>query len=129
MPSTTPQAATVEDEPTEAIAKLPEYIEPSFDIRMLRRKLLDPNTTDKDKAKLLLGLHYKMWHLPPSEMRRLLHKGGYSKDLVQLGFDMAKSCKICQPWVAKLTKPVAAGGTIATYFGERLQTDLFELWS
>ena len=62
---------------------------------MLRRKLLDPAATEKDTAKLLLGLRYKMWHLPPSEIRRMLDKGGYDKEIVELGFRVAKACRIC----------------------------------
>ena len=41
-----------------------DYIEPSFDIRMLRQKLLEPSTSTKERLKLLLGLHYKFRHLP-----------------------------------------------------------------
>ena len=106
----------------------PEYIEPSFNIRLLRTKLEDATLSTKDKSRLLMGLHYKLHHLPPSEMRRFLDKAGYPKEVVELGYKVAKSCEICAPWALKMTKPTAAGGTIATFFNERIQTDLFDLW-
>ena len=31
-------------------------------------------------------------------------------------------------WKKTLSKPVAGGGTLATFFNERLQTDIFLLW-
>ena len=106
-----------------------DYIEPSLNMRLLKRKLLDPKISRRKKAKLLMGLRYKLYHLPSREMARFLEKGGYPREIVELGAATAKRCNICVPWMSTLTKPVSAGGTLATFFGGRVQTDLFELWS
>ncbi len=105
-----------------------DYIEPSFNIRELKKKLLEPALSSKQRLKLLLGLHYKMRHLPAAELQRMLLKGGYGKENADLADQVLKSCSICQQWARTMTKPVAAGGIIATFFNERVQTDLFTLW-
>ena len=102
----------------------PEYIEPSFDLRKLREKLMDPKLSDNAKAKLLMGLHYKMWHLPAAEMKRLLKNGNYG-DSHRLVDKVIRSCPECRRFASTMTKPVASGGTLGTFFNERVQTDLF----
>ena len=64
--STAPTTPPLPPEDTPPAADLPDYIEPSFNIRMLRRRLLDTKTTKRDKLRLLLGLHYEMRRLPPT---------------------------------------------------------------
>ena len=71
-----------------------DYIEPSFNIRELKKKLLDPALTTKQRLKLLLGLHYKMRHLPAAELKRMMLKGGYGKENADLADQVVKSCTI-----------------------------------
>ena len=115
-------------EPLPKVMELPDYIEPSFSLRSLKKQLSDDKLTDAAISRLLMGLHYKLWHIPSLEMQRFLTKGGFSKRVVDLAKHVSKACKECRAWTPTLTKPVAAGCTIATFFNERLQTDLFMLW-
>eukprot|EP00959_Pyramimonas_sp_CCMP1952_P310926 6507057-Pyramimonas_sp.AAC.1 len=87
------------------VADLPDYIEPSFNIRMLRRKLEDPRITTKEAQKLLMGLHYNMWHLSASEMVIFLGRGKFSKHVIDLIPATIAKCKICAGWRRTLTKP------------------------
>ena len=105
-----------------------DYIEPSFNIRELKKKLLDAALTTKQRLKLLLGLHYKMRHLGAIELKRMLLKGGYGKENADLADQVIKNCSVCQQWKQTITKPVSGGGILATFFNERLVTDLFSLW-
>ena len=118
-----------EGEDIEKLADIPDYIDPSFNVRLLKRKLEDPKCTESDCARLLLGLHYKLWHLPLGEMRQFLKKGWYPEWIYPvLTATIPWKCKECMQWKRTLTKPVSGGGSLATFFNERLQTDLFTLW-
>ena len=55
----------------ERVAHMPHRIEPSFNVRHLRRKLEDPACSSKEAEKLPLGLHHKLWHLPLREIQGL----------------------------------------------------------
>lgn len=59
----------------EQIAHIPDCIEPSFNSRHLKKKLENASCTEQEAEKLILGLHYKMWHLPLREMQRFLKRG------------------------------------------------------
>ena len=69
-----------------------------------------------------------MWHLPANEMKRILLKGGYGKENARLAWSVVDKCSICKAWKRTPSKPVAALGTLAEHFNERVQTDLFTLW-
>ena len=69
-----PNSAEGELETEVKVIQDSDYIEPSFNIRDLKKKLLDAALTTKQRLKHLLGLHYKMRHLPAAELKRMLLK-------------------------------------------------------
>jgi len=131
-PTTTTSAPPVSSEGSldvdMRVQQLPDYVEPSFDLRMLKKKLLSPDITFRQRFKLLLGLHYKMWHLSATEMKRFLLQGGFGPENAKLAWSVVDHCSVCKQWQRTKTKPTAALGTVASYFNERVQTDLFTLW-
>jgi hypothetical protein len=93
------------------VQQLPEYVGPSFNIRDIKKKLLSPDFTFIQRFTLLLGLHYKMWHLSAIEMTRLLLQGGYGPDNAKLAWSVVDHCSIRKHWKRTKTKPTAAIGT------------------
>ena len=93
------------------------YIEHSFSIRLLKRKSMHLETTQSERFKQMLGLHYKLWHLPSRETQRLLSKGGYPKEIVDLvPLVLPSRCNERMQWKSTITKPIAGGGRLATFF-------------
>ncbi len=116
---------TSDDDPT--FVDQPTYIEPSFDIRLLKKQLNDPNVSKKEKIAGLLGLHIKFWHASLSDMSRMLYRGGHGKDVLDLLPEVLKRCKECQERARTMSKPLIKA-SLATHFNDRVQTDLFFLW-
>ena len=115
--------------PTDVIEILdqPTYIEPSFDLKALKKLLTDVNATEKSKIAGLLGLHLKFWHATVPDMQRMLYRGGFGKDVLELLPRVLQSCADCLEWASKLTRPVMKA-KFAEHFNQRVQTDLFFLW-
>ena len=122
-----PAAVPVRDGTLEPeVVDQPTYIEPSFDIRELHRKLCSPFTTDKEKIAGLLGLHIRFWHASAQDMRRMLYRVGHCKAVVALVDKVVQSCPECAAYARKLTKPLIRM-RLAEHFNLRVQTDLFFL--
>ena len=105
--------------PVPRVANSSDYIEPTFNIRMLRKRLEDANTPVSEIKRLLMGLHYKMWHLPAPEMTRFLKRGRFPDKVVELVNETLAKCAICSRWRLTLTKPRAGGNVLAFHFKRR----------
>ena len=68
----------------------PTYIEPSFDLRALRKELDDPEVPEARKLSGLLGLHIKIWHAPATELQKMLYRAGHGRDVIELIPKMVK---------------------------------------
>jgi hypothetical protein len=94
---------------------------------MPKEQLKSPDTTItlKQRFRLLLGLHYKMWHLGAGEIKRVLLQIGFGVENAKLAWAVIDTCSICKACKWTLSKLQASLGAIAGYFNERLQNDIF----
>ena len=103
----------------EDVAEPPGYVEPSFNIRRIKRELMSDETTDERRLRLILGLHHKFYHAPVNELERMLQRGNYGLHNVKLVAPAVAKCRECHKWARVPHKPVA---------GIRLSRH-FNIWS
>eukprot|EP00438_Fugacium_kawagutii_P029807 Skav231475 [mRNA] locus=scaffold1100:530653:539709:- [translate_table: standard] len=101
---------------------------PIYDFKKVFQKL--PQLA-KDKpdmaARLLLGLHEKYWHAPPTDLKNLLAKAGMPVEVLNLVSDAVMKCSICRRYVRLPNRPQLKLNNAGT-FNQCVQADLFELW-
>ena len=101
-------------------------VKPSIDLKDLPKKLISA-TTKEERQRLLRAVHERFWHASPSDMVRLLTAACLPKDIIVMGAEVAKDCTHCAKFAPKM--PTARiKSTLATQFGESVQTDLFFLF-
>ena len=83
------------EEPDPTIIGYPTYIEPSFDIKRLRKILEDPEVSEREKLAGLLGLHIKFWHASAADMHRMMQKTRHGKVVLDLIPEVIKLCEEC----------------------------------
>ena len=106
---------------------LPNYIEPSFNLKSIKVKLMNTKTPLKTKMSLILGLHYKFWHASVPDLKRMFLRGCYGAGNIRIFPEAIKLCHICANWARVPHKPTSSVH-LATYFNQRVQTDLFTIW-
>jgi hypothetical protein len=104
------------------IQQIPDYNETSFNIRMPKEQLMSPDITLKQRFRLLLGLHYKVWHLGAGEIKRVLLQGGFGVENAKLARAVIDRCSICKAWKRTLSRLQASLGTIVI-----ISMNVFEL--
>ena len=102
----------------------PTYVEPAFDLKRLRERLEYPAVSEKDKRRMLMGVHVRFWHASDADLQRLLCRGGHSRAVIKLARGIARACRECSTWARTQSKPLLSMRR-AEHFNHRLQHDLF----
>eukprot|EP00959_Pyramimonas_sp_CCMP1952_P429721 8999489-Pyramimonas_sp.AAC.1 len=58
------------------------------------------------------------------ELKKMLYRAGYGKDVLDLDDNVIECCKECAAWKRKLIRPQVKA-MLAEHFNYRFQTDLF----
>ena len=53
---------------------------------------------NKERERLLLGMHDRFWHAPPQDMLRLLQACCLPREIVLQGVDVARKCEHCRKY-------------------------------
>eukprot|EP00974_Lingulodinium_polyedra_P047737 4583211-Lingulodinium_polyedra.AAC.1 len=72
----------------------------------MHKRLCDPDVAEKEKLRILLGLHIKFWHVGKAEMHRMLLRGGHGKNILDLIPKALAACKECSNLKPPLTMPL-----------------------
>ena len=97
---------------------------PGIDLKDFPKQLI--NADEKERFRLLRGMHERFWHAPPMDMLRLLQAALLPKDIQLMGVKVARLCPDCRKFTPVLPK-AQIKSKLATQFGEVVQTDLFFL--
>ena len=108
----------------EGVAEPPSFIEPSFDLKNIRKILEDPKIGDDHKRKVLMGLHIKFWHASAQDMKGMLWRANYDNTILALVDSVVKSCRECSAFARSMPKPMMKAA-LSHHFNDRVQTDLF----
>ncbi|CAK0906838.1 unnamed protein product, partial [Prorocentrum cordatum] len=81
-------------------------------------------SSDEERLKLLVGLHYKFYHPPDFEIERMIRALGLPAPIRELCKGMAEHCETCLQRQRAMNKP-SIKMTIAVRFNERARADLF----
>ena len=104
-PPTTEGGATVPE--PEKVLVPPAFIEPSFNLRSILKRLRNSTVSDAEKQRDLLGVHIKFWHAPASDMMRFLAIGrGWPLLRKLLEKTIPWKCKECMSTKRTMTKPL-----------------------
>ena len=98
---------------------------PSHDFKEVPKQLL--HADQKERKRLLVGLHQRFFHCGVTDMIRLLQAMMMPKDILHLGVEVCQQCSECQKFANKAPRPLLRGH-VATQFNELVYQDLFFLW-
>ena len=103
-------------------------IKPLYDFRKVFQKLPQLAVNNpKTAERLLLGLHEKHWHAPPTDLKNLLAKAGMPLEVLNLVGDAVMKCQICRRYVRLPNRPQLKLHNAGT-FNQCVQADLFKLF-
>ena len=97
--------AKADADPT-SVVEPPSFIEPSFDLRNVRKVLSDPEVGDAHKQKVLMGIHVKFWHASAADMKSMLWRANYDNTVLALVDYVVKACKECSDFARAMPKPM-----------------------
>lgn len=122
---------STEDQPYEEEEEFHEReitaMKPLYDFRKVFQRLPQLAKEKPQVAeRLLLGLHEKYWHAPPSDMKNLLAKTGMPVEVLNLVGSAVMKCQICRKYVRLPNRPQLKLHNAGT-FNQCIQADLFKL--
>ena len=98
---------------------------PNFDFTKLRQNLIDMSD-DKDRIRILRGLHEKLYRESYPSMERFLQRLGVPDRCYDLLKVAIESCSSCAAFAPPPRRP-KFGAELAGHFGDILVVDLFYL--
>lgn len=111
-------------EKEQGVKEPPTFIEPSFDLKQIKKTLMDHQFSDARKKKVLLGLHVKFWHASAQDMESMFYRGGYTTAVNELADSVVKGCKGCAAYARSMPRPQRKA-QLTQHFNDCAQTDLF----
>lgn len=97
---------------------------PLYDFKKVFQRLPQLAKEKPDTAaRLLLGLHEKYWHAPPSDLRNLLARAGMPVEVLNLVSDAVMKCSICRRYVRLPNRPQTKINNAGTLY-QCVQADL-----
>ena len=92
-------------------------------LKEVARKLSEADKTTREK--LILQIHNKFWHAPPSRLVELLRAAGCKKDVLDLVNPVISSkCVRCASLKRPAPRPLVKA-SLAKYFNHKIQLDIF----
>ena len=77
---------------------------PSIDLKDFPKQLI--NADEKERYRLLQGMHERFFHAPPIDMLNLLRAALMPKDICLMGITVARKCPDCRKYTPVLPKSV-----------------------
>ena len=71
--------------------------------------------TKEERSALLLGLHKRLYHREPAELRKLLHAAGVPLGILSCVEDALQACETCRSFQQTAAKPLTKLSTALTF--------------